>query len=234
MFDIDLLNNTGLQKSITRVKVGGKKTKQVILFENSDLDAHQDQAEFASVSPKDNIISILIIGLLASLLFYFGTFNLNTIGLSNRFFSNFKTENMLSDIIRLMENSNEMIVLDGIELDDSFNFTLLVSDLEDMSLINNKPIRYTQKIYHIDRNKYKISFSHPLKPSSSLNKNQELSSVMQSIKNDYNVEARMYNGSILFTSDSLVILEILQDLIYGGNIKMWPIGNGRFNLEYTP
>ena len=156
MFDIDLLNNTGLQKSITRVKVGGKKTKQVILFENSDLDAHQDQAEFASVSPKDNIISILIIGLLASLLFYFGTFNLNTIGLSNRFSQILKLK-ICYLILLLMENSNEMIVLDGIELDDSFNFTLLVSDLEDMSLINNKPIRYTQKIYHITE----ISIKYP-------------------------------------------------------------------------
>ena len=52
-------------------------------------------------------------------------------------------------------------------------------------------------------------------------------------KNDYNVISKMYGQSILFTSDSKTILKILEGLIHTGTIRIWPEGNGRFNLEYT-
>lgn len=233
MFDVDLLNKTGIQRNVSRMKVNEKSKKQKIIFEELSSDIIDNFDEYNPSSKKDTLISFLLMGVLITGFLYLGISNYNHLNINNKLFTEYQDDDMLSDIILLMERADDMTELQGMELNNSFNFSLLMSDLDNIKLVNNKSLKYSHKIYHTGENQFRIFFSYPLNKSSDNNRNQELSAIMQRYKNDYSVESRMYNGSILFTSDSKIILKILQDLLYGGKIRLWPIGNGRFNLEYT-
>ena len=233
MFNIDLLNKTGIQKNVSRVKVNEKSKKHKIIFEDLSADIVTNFEEFTPSTRKDTLLSFALIGLLGIGLIYIATSNSRNLSINNQYFTVHQEESILSDIIRLMERADDMTELQGIELNNSFNFNLIMTGLDNIKLVNNKSFRYAHKIYQLDKNQFRVSFSYPLIKKNNYNRNQELSTIIQRYKNDFSLESRMYNGSILFTSDSKIILKILQDLLYGGKIRLWPAGAGRFNLEYT-
>ena len=233
MFDIDLLNKTGLQKNISRIKINEKSKKQKIIFKKPEYNNELVVEESKEFSNKGDIISFLLVAILLASLVFIGTFDYNRL-FNNNFITNNIEEKVFADIIRLLNNSDDTIVVESINLDSSLNFSLVINHLDNIKLINNKVLNYSYRIYEQNKNQYKVLFSYPLNLSNSnKNGNQELGRAIMRYKNDYNVDSRMYNQSILFTSDSKTILKILEGLIYTGAIKIWPDGNGRFNLEYT-
>lgn len=235
MFDIDLLNKTGIQKNISRIKINQKSKKQKIIFEDSNIKSikvnHDDTAE---ISDSENVLSFFIVAILVSALIFIGSFDYDRLINTNVFFTKNTEEKVLTDIIRLMNNSDNSIIVKDIVLNESLNIILQMDDLDNIKLMNNKALNYSYKIYEDDNNQFKVLFSYPLnRLAPDRNKNQQLSTIIMRYKNDYNVDAQMYDNSILFKSDSKTILRILQGLIYTGSIRVWPDGNGRFNLEYT-
>ena len=234
MFDIDLLNKTGLQQNISRIKINKKSKKQKIIFKKSEYNNELVAEESIEFSNKGNIVSFLLVGVLLASLVFIGTFDYDRILNNNIFITNNIEEKVFADIIRLLNNSDDTIIVESIDLDSSLNFSLVINHLDNIKLINNKVLNYSYRIYEQNKNQYKVLFSYPLNLlNSNKNGNQELSRTIMRYKNDYNVNSKMYNQSILFTSDSKTILEILEGLIYTGAIRIWPDGNGRFNLEYT-
>ena len=234
MFDIDLLNKTGLQQNISRIKINKKSKKQKIIFKKPEYNNELVVEESIKFSNKGNIISFLLVGILLASLVFIGTFDYDRILNNNIFITNNIEEKVFADIIRLLNNSDDTIIVESIDLDSSLNFSLVINHLDNIKLINNKVLNYSYRIYEQNKNQYKVLFSYPLNLlNSNKDGNQELSRTIMRYKNDYNVNSKMYNQSILFTSDSKTILEILEGLIYTGAIRIWPDGNGRFNLEYT-
>ena len=234
MFDIDLLNKTGLQKNISKIKINEKSKKQKIIFEKSTSNDELHAETPVVSSEHETPLSFLLIGILFIGLVFIGSFDYNKLINNNVFFSADIEERIFANIIRLLDSSDDAILLESIHLNKSLDFSLRVDDLDNIKLINNKAIRYSCRIYEDDKNKFRVLFSYPLnKLNLSKNKNQQLATTIMRYKNDYNVDSQMYGESILFTSDSKTILKILEGLIYTGAIKIWPDGNGRFNLEYT-
>ena len=234
MFDIDLLNKTGLQKNISKIKINEKSKKQKIIFEKlTSNDEVHTEAPVASSEHKSPL-SFLLVGILFIGLVFIGSFDYNKLINNNVFLSANTEERIFANIIRLLNNSDDAILLESIHLNKSLDFSLRVDDLENIKLINNKAIRYSCRIYEDDKNKFRVLFSYPLnRLNQNQNQNQQLTATIMRYKNDYNVDSQMYGKSILFTSDSKTILKILEGLIYTGIIKIWPDANGRFNLEYT-
>ena len=75
MFNIDLLNKTGLQKNISRIKINEKSKKQKIIFEKS-ISNHEVHDEDSAVSSrKEGILSFLLVGIFVAGLIFTGSFN---------------------------------------------------------------------------------------------------------------------------------------------------------------
>jgi len=235
MFDIDLLNKTGIKKNISRIKINEKSKKQKIIFKDSTVDNRTpDSISSIESSGKDSFAAFFLLGILVVGLVFIGSFDYDKLINNNVFFTKDTEEKVLSDIIRLLNNSNNSIILENIDLNKSLIFSVVMDDLDNIKLINNRALKYSYKIYEHD-NHFRVLFSYPFnRLSPNKNQNQQLSTIIMRYKNDYNVDSQMYNQSILFKSDTKTILRILEELIYTGYIRIWPDGNGRFNLEYTP
>tara|TARA_Y100001970_G_C14219177_1_gene851569 strand:- start:1488 stop:2204 length:717 start_codon:yes stop_codon:yes gene_type:complete len=237
MFDIDLLNKTGIQKNISRIKVNENSKKHKITFKDdsiNNINLNSVDSTELSDSEDSSVLAFLLLGVLVAGLIFIGAFDYDRLINNNVFFTKNSQEKVFSDIIRLLNDSNDSVILESIDLDKSLNFILTMNDLDNIKLINNKALKYSYKIYEYDENRFTVLFSYPLdRLNSNKNQNHELSTIIMRYKNDYNVDARMYDRSILFKSDSKTILKILEGLIYTGSIRIWPDGDGRFNLEYT-
>ena len=133
MFDIDLLNKTGIQKNISRIKINQKSKKQKIIFENSKIKPievnHDDVIE---ISDSENVLSFFIIAILVSALIFIGSFDYERLINTNVFFTKNTEEKVLTDIIRLMNNSDNSIIVKDIILNDSLNIVLQMNDLDNI------------------------------------------------------------------------------------------------------
>tara|TARA_B100001250_G_scaffold401476_1_gene413403 strand:- start:621 stop:1340 length:720 start_codon:yes stop_codon:yes gene_type:complete len=238
MFDIDLLNKTGIQKNISRIKIKDKSRKQKIIFEDSSIGEIKLKSNESNESDEklesDSFAAFLIMAFLVAGLIFISSFDFDRLINSSVFFTNNTEEKVLTDIIRLLNNSDNFISIEDITLDNSLNFSLMMNDLDQIKLMNRESLNYSYKIYEYEQDQFRVLFSYPLnKLDLDKNPNQQLSTIIMRYENDYNVDAQMYGESILFKSDSRTILKILEELIYTGFIRIWPDGNGRFSLEYT-
>ena len=163
MFNIDLLNKTGLQKNISRIKINKKSKKQKIIFEKliSNNEVHSEDPTVSS--GKGGILSFLLVGIFVAGLIFTGSFNYDKLLNDNIFFSATNIEEkVLADIIRLLSNSDDTIVLESINLNNSLDFSLRIDDLDNIKLMNNKALRYSYRIYEYDKNEFKVLVSYSL------------------------------------------------------------------------
>ena len=233
MFEVDLLNTTGLQKHISRIKIQDKGSKQTINFKNL-FEEDDSKIEVSSSDANDSsIVSLLIGSLIALMFFFFGFVDLNKTFLGDFFLPVISDEMALVYVAEMLaEKDNE---LEGIIIDESLRVVMVLDNLDMIDAIKNSNINFSYKIYELDDDTYRVIISHLLKNTRTNRKeNFVLSTVVQRYENDYILDAVMYDQSLLFTSDYQTIIKILEDLIYFGNIKIWPsVENNRFNLEYS-
>ena len=235
MFEIDLLNSTGLQKHISRIKIQEKGKKQIISFKNLFEKDSETIENPISDSKDSGIISLLLVGCIVVIFFFFGIADYNKTFIKNLFLSPVTNDQAIVYIAELMTNSNDAKSIESIKLDKSLSISMLLDGLDQIKMIETSGIKFSYKIYELSNNSYRVVFSHLLEnQSSSTNEDYAINTIIQRYKNDYNVDAVMYNQTLLFTSDDKTIIKILEELIHSGNIRIWPSkDNSRFSLEYT-
>ena len=82
MFDIDLMNKTGLQKIISKAKIKDQKEKNDLIFGNLDSKNVKDNTIVKDeniITAKPSFFSMLIATLILSAFVIFGIFKFKTI-----------------------------------------------------------------------------------------------------------------------------------------------------------
>ena len=222
MFDIDLLNSSGLQKIISRQKVSDTSAKGSIVFSTSEV---KEDIEGQSYSEDidtggDGLLSyvatvVLLISLVIfAFLDYQKIFSINT-----------SNELIISSLIRVVNEPNTKSMINSIVIDKEVELSFSVDNLDRVKQLKSvlKEDSYQYRVYESEDN-YIIEASNTV--ASSKKSHDEITSLLNSIVDKYNSETtiNVYRDIryIKFISDNKTIFSILEEIINFGAIKISP------------
>ena len=137
MFEIDLLTKTGLQKAIQKTNFDKNKKKQNIIFNISEDEDIGDIGSSSKSSKNFNFSSVLLFGVLATILIFFGLFNTsNSIKINDFLPKSYagenanEYENVLTTVIKVLGSRDSSISLNQLELSDNFLATINVDSID--------------------------------------------------------------------------------------------------------
>ena len=222
MFDIDLLNSSGLQKIISRQKVSDTSAKGSIVFNTSEV---KEDIEGQSYSEDidtggDGLLSyvatvVLLISLIVfAFLDYQKIFSINT-----------SNELIISSLIRVVNEPNTKSMINSIVIDKEVELSFSVDNLDRVKQLKSvlKEDSYQYRVYESEDN-YIIEASNTV--ASSKKSHDEITSLLNSIVDKYNsgTAINVYRDIryIKFISDNKTIFSILEEIINFGAIKISP------------
>ena len=222
MFDIDLLNSSGLQKIISRQKVSDTSAKGSIVFSTSEV---KEDIEGQSYSEDidtggDGLLSyvatvVLLISLVIfAFLDYQKIFSINT-----------SNELIISSLIRVVNEPNTKSMINSIVIDKEVELSFSVDNLDRVKQLKSvlKEDSYQYRVYESEDN-YIIEASNTV--ASSKKSHDEITSLLNSIVDKYNSETtiNVYRDIryIKFISDNKTIFSILEEIMNFGAIKIFP------------
>ena len=222
MFDIDLLNSSGLQKIISRQKVSDTSAKGSIVFSTSEV---KEDIEGQSYSEDidtggDGLLSyvatvVLLISLVIfAFLDYQKIFSINT-----------SNELIISSLIRVVNEPNTKSMINSIVIDKEVELSFSVDNLDRVKQLKSvlKEDSYQYRVYESEDN-YIIEASNTV--ASSKKSHDEITSLLNSIVDKYNSETtiNVYRDIryIKFISDNKTIFSILEEIMNFGAIKISP------------
>ena len=239
MFDVDLMNKSGLQKIISKVKIEDNAVKHEILFGN--LDSNQGKnitkpKKVAIGSPKDSPLSLFIT---LSILFVFVVFGLfrfeNSIKIPSFITKTFSSDTSSLDvgkslIISFLSSPDRVGSLNSMDIGDDLFINVNINQIEDLKLKS----RELEFLNIVENEKfYNASFRVPL--------NKEIIKVdpdflLLEMLDEYNSRSDVYLNadaeSIYFTANGKTTYEILDQLLFARDIKITKNSDKHFTLQF--
>ena len=242
MFEIDLLTKTGLQKALQKTNFDKNKKKQNIIFNISEDEDVGDMGSSSKSRESFNFSSILIFGALATILIFFGLFNVsNSIKINNFLPKSYASknaneyENVLTTVIKVLGSRDSSISLNQLELYDNLLIIINVDSIDKIKYLDAHSL-FSYKIYKSD-NGYKVQLYYPINDwtNDSFDSELTLTNLVKYYNNDHNVKMQMDNQSIYFsTNDKGIIIRIFETLMFSGNISIYPDDSTNiYNLVYS-
>tara|TARA_Y100001935_G_scaffold172712_1_gene142630 strand:- start:95 stop:832 length:738 start_codon:yes stop_codon:yes gene_type:complete len=243
MFDIDLMNKTGLQKFISKAKIDHKKEKNDLIFgdleSNNIKDSHVAKNENTN-SNKPSFLSMLIASLILSGFIIFGIFKFKDDFYSSNFvyeFPSFITSSETSNldiakslIINFISNPDKINYLNSINIDENLTLKVKVNEISDLNL-KQRELQFLQIIENEDS--YNALFNVPLNHKvSNVDLDILLLELLDEYENRLDVFLRADGESIYFTSSGKIIYDILDRLIFIDNITIIKNSNKFFTLRF--
>ena len=239
MFDIDLMNKSGLQKILSKASVNNNSQKHDLIF--GDLDSSENQGtrhhfnstlEDSESSPFSLVIVILILSTFVSL----GIFKFNE-EISLPDFSSYFTVSDISNIevaksliIGFLSNSEKIGYLNSIAIDKNLDININVNKISDLNL-KARELDFFNIIE--DEEFYNASFNVPLDINKS---NVDIDLILLDLLNEYenrlDVFLRADGQAIYFTSNGKIIYDILDQLIFIKPINISKNSNKHFTLKF--
>ena len=239
MFDIDLMNKSGLQKIISKVNVSSNTKKHDLIF--GDLDSSQDQntrsySHSSSENSESSIFSLILAMLIVSAFISLGIFKFNEeINFQDfsSYFSISDTSNIevsKSLIVGFLSNSQKIGSLNSIDIDQDLELNISINEISDLNL-KSREIDFLNIIE--DEEFYNASFNVPLGVN---NSDADIDLILLNLLNKYedrlDVFLRADGEAIYFTSNGKIIYEILDQLIFIKPINIVKNSNKHFTLRF--
>jgi len=234
MFNIDLLNNVGLQKNISRQKVTGDANKGNIVFEESIPDEEINNDAYDNVDNSNSSLLSYIIAVISVFLLTVFAF----VDYQEIFEIKLNDDIVISSLISLFNESETKKMVNYISISENIKLSLSIDDLDKIKLIKTvlKEDSYTYKVYEDYGYNYNVEI---ISNGATFRKNDNktkkiLASIMEKHKNRANVRIEKSFKSITFRSDHKTIFNILEQILSLGTIKIFPESNSDFIiLEFS-
>ena len=239
MFDIDLMNKSGLQKIISKANVSSNTKKHDLIF--GDLDSSQDQntrsySHSSSENSESSIFSLILAMFILSAFISLGIFKFNEeINFQDfsSYFSISDTSNIevsKSLIVGFLSNSQKIGSLNSIDIDQDLELNISINEISDLNL-KSREIDFLNIIE--DKEFYNASFNVPLGVN---NSDADIDLILLNLLNKYedrlDVFLRADGEAIYFTSNGKIIYEILDQLIFIKPINIVKNSNKHFTLRF--
>ena len=243
MFDIDLMNKTGLQKIISRAKIDNQKRKNDLIFGDLDSNNIEDSKVVKNEntnSSKPSFFSMLIATLILSAFVIFGIFKFKDDFYAPSFvyeIPNYITNSEISNIeiaksliINFISNPDKINYLNSINIDENLTLKVKINEISDLNL-KQRELQFLQIIENEDS--YNASFNVPLNHKvSNVDLDILLLELLDKYENRLDVFLRADGESIYFTSSGKIIYDILDRLIFIDNITIIKNSNKFFTLRF--
>ena len=239
MFNVDLMNSTGLQKIISKGGADNKTKKQKITFQNESYDEINDisseEKESTSLKPA-SFLSIFMAVIILGVFLFFGLINVNkSINLSGitKYFKITNNETIAkSTAIKFLSNSEKAKMLKSINIDESLVIKFKTEDISNYKL--NKEDASFFMVYD-DSDIYNASFSFPLKKKkTSDSKDIIVKNLVMKFQHSEEVFLSIEGRTISFIGGGKDIYDIMDTLFGTGNIEIIPGIRGEyFTLKYS-
>ena len=228
MFNIDLLNNVGLQKIISRQKINDNANKGNIIFEKSIPDEEINNDDYENPdNDSSNLLSYVIAIISLLLLTVFAFMDYQKI---------FKTESsddiIISSLTRLLDEPKTKKMVNYISINEDVKLSLSVDDLDKINLIKSilKEDSYSYKVYEDYEYNYNIEITSKM---IAFRKNENkikntLASTIEKYKNRTDIEIKKVLKSTSFISNHKTIFSILEEILNLGVIKISLDSNSDF------
>ena len=243
MFDIDLMNKTGLQKIISKAKIKDQKEKNDLIFgdlgPNNVKDTNNVKNENINTS-KPSFFSMLIATLILSAFIIFGIFKFKedfyapsfVYGIPN-YITNSATSNIdiaKSLIINFISNPDKIKYLNSIDIDDTLTLKVKIDEISDLKL-KQRELQFLKIIENKDS--YNALFNVPLNHKiSNIDIELLLLELLDEYENRLDVFLRADGDALYFTSSGKIIYDILDRLIFIDNITIIKNSNKFFTLRF--
>ena len=231
MFDIDLLNSSGLQKIILRQKVDENSRRGKIVFSNPSLGLNLDNDNYNHEevdNSSDGLLSYVVSIVLVLCLTIFAFLDYKQI-----FSISTSNHSVVSSLIRLVNHSDARNMLDSIVINDEVRLTFYSDDASKIKQIESALDEgsYQYKVYESGGG-YILEAKNTI---SIFNKNdQEMKTLLNSIVDKYdkntNMSIHREHRYIKFISDYKSIFGILEEIINFGTTKIYLHGDVNSNL----
>ena len=230
MFDIDLLNKSGLQKIISRQKINGSSEKAKIIFKDPNFEAnledggHDDDIE----NFKDGLLSYVVTISLVLCLIVFAFLDYKQI-----FSISTSDDLIISSLIRLVNHSDTRDMLDSIIIDDEVKLIFYSDNASKIKQVESalEEESYQYKIYE-SNDRYVLEAKNTI--STFHANDQEIKMLLNSLVSRYDKSSNMSinreHRYIRFISDYKTIFGILEELINFGTTKISLHGDINSNL----
>ena len=243
MFDIDLMNKTGLQKIISKAKIKSRSKKSDLIFGNLDPNSVKDSNIVKNENiktSKPSFFSMLIATLILSTFIIFGIFKFKddfyfpsvVYDLPN-YFTNSATSNIdiaKSLIINFISNPDKIKYLNSIDIDDALTLKVKINEISELEL-KQRELQFLQIIENKDS--YNALFNIPLNHKiSNLDKELLLVELLDEYENRLDVFLRADGDALYFTSSAKIIYDILDRLIFIDNITIIKNSDKFFTLRF--
>jgi len=239
MFDIDLMNKSGLQKIISKANVNTNTKKNDLIFGNLDSDHKPHTREdynSLSENSESSVFSIILAMLILSTFISFGIFKFNEDVSFSDFSSYFTTSNVSnvevakSLIIGFLSNSQKVGYLNSIDIDQDLELNININEISDLNLKASE-----LDFFNIieDEEFYNASFNVPLGIKKT---DADIDLVLLDLLNEYenrlDIFLRADGEAIYFTSNGKIIYKILDKLIFIKPINIVKNSNKHFTLKF--
>ena len=243
MFDIDLMNKTGLQKIISKAKIKSRIEKSDLIFGNLDPNSVKDSNIVKNENiktSKPSFFSMLIATLILSTFIIFGIFKFKddfyvpsvVYDLPN-YFTNSATSNIdiaKSLIINFISNPDKIKYLNSIDIDDALTLKVKINEISELEL-KQRELQFLQIIENKDS--YNALFNVPLNHKiSNVDKELLLVELLDEYENRLDVFLRADGDALYFTSSAKIIYDILDRLIFIDNITIIKNSDKFFTLRF--
>ena len=239
MFDIDLMNKSGLQKIISKANVSNNTKKHDLIF--GDLDSSQEQStrsysNLSSENGESSAFSLILAMLILSAFIFLGIFKFN----EEINFQDFSSYFSISDasnievakslIVGFLSNSQKIGYLNSIDIDQDLELNISINEISDLNL-KSRELDFLNIIE--DEEFYNASFNVPLGVN---NSDADIDLILLNLLNEYenrlDVFLRADGEAIYFTSNGKIIYEILDQLIFIKPINIVKNSNKHFTLRF--
>ena len=243
MFDIDLMNKTGLQKIISKARLDRNKEKNDLIFGDLDPNNIKDSNIVKNKSvnnSKPSLFSMLIASMILSAFIVLGIFKFKDDFYSPNFvyeFPNYITNSATSNIdiaksliINFISNPDKINYLNSINIDEDLTLKVKINEISDLNL-KQRELQFLQIIENEDS--YNALFNVPLNHKlSNVDLDILLLELLDEYENRLDVFLRADGESIYFTSSGKIIYDILDRLIFIDNITIIKNSNKFFTLRF--
>ena len=234
MFNIDLLNNVGLQKNISRQKVGSDANKRNIIFEKSTSDEEINNDSYDNLENGNSSLLSYVVAIISALLLTVFAF----VDYQEIFEIELNDDIVISSLMRLFDESETKKMVKYISISENIKLSLSIDDLDKIKLIKTvlKEDSYSYKVYEDYGYNYNVEI---ISNGTTFRKNDNktkniLASIMEKHKNRANIEIEKILKSTTFISDHKTIFNILEQILGLGTIKISPESNSDFIiLEFS-
>ena len=234
MFNIDLLNNVGLQKIISRQKVGNDSNKGSIIFEESMPDEEINNDGYDNVDNSNSSLLSYVVAIISALLLTVFAF----IDYQEIFEIELNDDIVISSLMRLFDESETKKMVNYISISENIKLSLSIDDLDKIKLIKTvlKEDSYSYKVYEDYGYNYNVEIiSKAIAFRKNDNKTKKiLASIVEKHKNRTNIKIEKILKSTTFISNHKTIFNILEQILGLGTIKISPESNSDFIiLEFS-